>query len=261
MPEDDLAAAAASAPAVRQVVALTRWVGSGRKLTQTGQLTMADAGQLVTLLEIGDEIDPVIGTRRFRTRSSADLPRLALVVAWAKATGLLRVVHGRLVPVKTNQRLLDRPVELWTVMFAAFDQLGPALCPPGWFASLLGEDFSDGMTVLFASIAGGGGATRIEKAQEQVWSVLSTRYYLDEATTEQLGHIRKATDRDLHRAARELVAFGALAEDGETLHLSPAAEKVLSARFAAVQPGAQIAQSRSLCWTPTHQCGDVCSCP
>jgi hypothetical protein len=242
MPEEDLAAAAASAAALRQVVALTRWIGPGRKVTQTGQLTMADARHLVGLLETGDQIDPVIGTRMFRTRSSAELPRLAIVLAWAKAVGLLRVVHGRLVPVKKNQRLLDRPVDLWTAMFTAFDQLGPALCPPGWFASLLGEDFSDGIAVLFASIAGGGGAARIEEAQERVWSALSTRYYLEEATTEQLGHIRKATDRDLRRAAGELVAFGALTKDGETLHLSPAAEKVLRARFAAVQPGDQIAQ-------------------
>lgn len=166
MPEEDLAAAAASAPALRQVVALTRWIGPGRKLTQTGQLTMADARHLVGLLETGDEIDPVIGTRMSRTRSSAELPRLAIVVAWAKAVGLLRVVHGRLVPVKKNQRLLDRPAELWTPMFAAFDQLGPALCPPGWFASLLGEDFSDGIAVLLATIAGGGGGrARIEDAR------------------------------------------------------------------------------------------------
>jgi hypothetical protein len=95
---------------------------------------MADARHLVGLLETGDEIDPVIGTRMFRTRSSAELPRLAIVVAWAKAVGLLRVVHGRLVPVKKNQRLPDRPVDLWTAMLTAFDQLGPALCPPGWFA-------------------------------------------------------------------------------------------------------------------------------
>ncbi|WP_207229900.1 hypothetical protein [Krasilnikovia cinnamomea] len=134
IPEEDLAAAAASAPALRQVVALTRWIGPGRKPPQTGQLTMADARHLVGLLEPATRFDPVIGTRMFRTRSSAELPRLAIVVAWAKAVGLLRVVHDRLVPVKKNQRLLDQPADLWIVMFTAFDQLGRALCPPGWFA-------------------------------------------------------------------------------------------------------------------------------
>src|SRR5215207_9324944 len=126
MSDEDLAVAAASARALRQVTALTRWVGTGRKLTQTGQLTMADARHLVGLLDTGDEIDPVIGERVFRTRSSAELPGLAVVLAWAKAAGLVRVVHGRLIPVKKNQRLLDQPTQLWAAMFAAFDQLGPA---------------------------------------------------------------------------------------------------------------------------------------
>src|SRR3954453_23017867 len=155
MSEEDLAAAAASAPALRQVVALPRWVGPGRKLTQTGQLTMADARHLVGLLNTGDEIDPVIGERVFRTRSSADPPVLAIMVAGAKAAGLIRVVHGRLVPVKKNQRLIDRPVQLWNVMFAAFNQLGPAICPSGWFPSLFAGNFADGTAVLFGGIANG----------------------------------------------------------------------------------------------------------
>jgi hypothetical protein len=124
MSEEGLAAAAASARALRQVAALTSWAGTGRKLTQTGHLTMADARHLVGVLETGDEIDPVIGERVFRTRSSAELPGLAIVLAWAKAAGLLRVVRGRLVPVKKNQRLLDQPTGLWAAMFAVFDQLG-----------------------------------------------------------------------------------------------------------------------------------------
>src|SRR5256885_1088680 len=129
MGEDDVAAAAASTRALTQVTALTRWVGAGRKLTQTGQLTMVDARHLLGLLDTGDEMDPVIGERVFRTRSSAELLGLATVLAWAKAAGLVRVVHGRLVPVKKNRRLLDQPTKLWTAMFAAFDQLGPGICP------------------------------------------------------------------------------------------------------------------------------------
>src|SRR3954454_13307199 len=149
MSEDDLATAAASASALRQDTAFTRWVGQGRKLTQTGQLTMPDPGHLVGLLNTGDEIDPVIGERVFRTRSSAELPVLAIVVAWAKAAGLVRPVRGRLVPGQKNQRLIDRPAQLWSTMFAAFNELGPAVCPSGWFQSLLGENFADSIAILF----------------------------------------------------------------------------------------------------------------
>jgi hypothetical protein len=245
MPEDDLAAAAASAPALRQVTALTRWVGDGRKLTQTGQLTMADARHLVDLLDTGDKIDPVIGERVFRTRSSAELPVLAIVVAWAKAAGLVRVVHGRLVPVKKNQRLIDRPVQLWNLMFAAFNQLGPAICPSGWFPSLFAGNFADGTAVLFGGIANGGGAAPTEALQEEVWSALSARYYLDEATGEQLARLRKATGHDVRRAAAGLVSLCALAEDQAAagmLRLTPLAERALRSRYGDVAPGDQIAQ-------------------
>lgn len=49
--ELDLTADAASARALTQVTALIRWVGAGRKLTQTGRLTMAHARELVDLLD------------------------------------------------------------------------------------------------------------------------------------------------------------------------------------------------------------------
>lgn len=240
-----MAAAVASARALRQVAALTRWVGAGRKLTQTGQPTMADARHLVALLETGDEIDPVIGDRVLRTRSSADLRGLAVVVAWAKAAGLLRVVRGRLVPVKKNQGLLDQPTALWAAMFAAFDQLGAVICPSGWFASLLGEDFADGMAVLFAGIAEGGGAVDVDEVQERVWSTLAARYYLDDATDEQLNRLRKVTAGDLRRAVDELVALGALAEDDANngrLRLTPLADWALRSRYGAVTPGDPVAQ-------------------
>jgi len=148
MSELALAADSAAARVLMQVVALTRWVGTGRKLTQTGRLTMVDARELVSLLETGDEIDPAIGDRVFRTRSSEDLRGLATVVVWAKAVGLVRVVHGRLVPVKKSARLVDRPRELWIAMFEAFDKLGEAICPSGWYTSLLGHDFADGIAAL-----------------------------------------------------------------------------------------------------------------
>jgi hypothetical protein len=245
MGEDDVAAAAGSARALGQVTTLTRWVGAGRKLTQTGQLTMADARHLVGLLDTGDEIDPVVGGQMFRTRSSADLSGLATVLAWAKAAGLIRVVRGRLVPVKKNQRLLDQPKALWDVMFAAFDQLGPVICPSGWYTSLLGEDFADGIAALFTGIAEGGGSMPTDEAQQRVWSTLTARYHLDDATDEQMRHLRAVTDRDLRRAVGELVALGALTEDdvnSGTLRLTPLADRALRARYGVAAAGDQVAQ-------------------
>jgi hypothetical protein len=61
----------------------------------------------VELLETGDVLD-----LRFPIHSSAELRRLTLLVEWAKACRLVRVGHRRIVPVRRNAKLLDRPLEL-----------------------------------------------------------------------------------------------------------------------------------------------------
>ena len=48
----------------------------GRKLTATGRIGLAYARQLVELLGTGDTIDPEVGGRVFKTRSSEDLAHL-----------------------------------------------------------------------------------------------------------------------------------------------------------------------------------------
>jgi hypothetical protein len=67
------------------------WVGDGRKLTQTRRIRLVDARHLVELLGTGDTIDPKIGDRVFKTKSSEELGYLTRLVEWAKAARLVRV--------------------------------------------------------------------------------------------------------------------------------------------------------------------------
>jgi hypothetical protein len=80
-PDERLAAAAAEAEPLRRLRVFTGRVGTGRKLTQTGRITLADARELVRLLGTGDVIDPKIGDRVFRTTSSEELPGITTVVS------------------------------------------------------------------------------------------------------------------------------------------------------------------------------------
>jgi hypothetical protein len=125
-------AAAAKSALVGQVVDFVQWVGDGRKLTQKGASTLADARVLVDRLGTGDRIDPVIGDRVFKTKSSVELLGLTLIVEWSKAARLVRVVRGRLVPVKKSTALLERPAKLWMALFEVFGRLGTAFLPWGW---------------------------------------------------------------------------------------------------------------------------------
>src|SRR6266508_2166116 len=131
-PDERLTAAAAEAEPVRQLRMFTGWVGSGRTLTQTGRVTLADARELVGLLGTKDRLDPKIGDRVFRTKSSEELPGITTVVTWAKACRLVRVTGGRLVPVQRNAGLRDHPMELWARMCETFPRRcgGGCYCPP-----------------------------------------------------------------------------------------------------------------------------------
>lgn len=97
-----LEAAAENAELTGQIRSFLAWVGPGRKLTQTGCIGLADARHLVELLGTGDRIDPEIGGRVFKTRSSEDLAHLNRIVQWAKAARLVRVSGTKLMPAKKN---------------------------------------------------------------------------------------------------------------------------------------------------------------
>src|SRR5260370_21007310 len=126
---NDLEAAAEHAVRAGEVRSLVAWVGSGRKLTQTGRIGLADARHLVELLGTGDTIDPKIGDRVFKTKSSEELAHLTRIVEWAKAARLVRVSGTRLVPVKKNATLPGRPLDLVMTMLEAYPNLRKSLFP------------------------------------------------------------------------------------------------------------------------------------
>jgi hypothetical protein len=101
VPSDvDVTLSQEAAPILVMFRDLAAHVGSGRKLTQKGHLTLADARTLVDLLGTGDLMDQQFGDRTFRTTSSDRLYRLRQVFSWAKKAGVVRVVHGKVVATK-----------------------------------------------------------------------------------------------------------------------------------------------------------------
>src|SRR6266516_7398289 len=136
---NDLEAAAEHAVLTGQVRSLVAWVGSGRKLTQTGRIGLADARHLVEVLGTGDTIDPKIGDRVFKTKSSEELAHLTRIVEWAKAARLVRVSGTRLVPVKKNATLPGRPLDLVMAMLEAYPKLGKVAVPQGRLPPVAGR--------------------------------------------------------------------------------------------------------------------------
>ncbi|WP_182546025.1 hypothetical protein [Halosaccharopolyspora lacisalsi] len=147
-PEPELIEAARAADIVARLRTFAGWLGTGRTLTRTGRLTVAQGRELAESLGV-DRSAPA------KTRSSASLPQVSLTVAWAKKAGIARTVKGKLVPVKKAAPLLDKPLELWGRAFDAFGKLGVDLCDSG-SASLLACSFDEVLPVLWWGLYSGG---------------------------------------------------------------------------------------------------------
>lgn len=128
-PDDDtVAASRAAAPILAKFAALAEFAGAGRKLTQKGNLTLADARALVDLLQTGDVMDPDFGSRTFKTTSAAELGGLRHIFLWARKAGVVRVAHGRMHATKRGLAIAKDPA-------AFFDRAVDGLLAAGPLAS------------------------------------------------------------------------------------------------------------------------------
>lgn len=125
VPDEDRArASAAECALLAKARLLVDFVGEGRKLTQTGNVTLADARQLVTLLDTKDRFDETIGDRTFKTHSAADLPRLGFIVRVATKARFVRSVKGKLMATKAGRDLGRDPLTDLYRLVEAIDGIG-----------------------------------------------------------------------------------------------------------------------------------------
>jgi hypothetical protein len=209
-PEAELAAAADAAPAIERLRRFTSWVGEGHKLTQKGRLTLADAKALVELLGTADGVDPVIGDEVFRTRSSAELPEVAITFAWARAARLVRVVHGRVVSVKRSRPLLGRPLDLWERALEGLRQLGPDIFDEQLLWSFLADDLDSLIPALLSSLYLADEPVPLRALADHAWNDVRGHYVLDGEPSERLATWRWKVAADLDRILRHLELLGAV---------------------------------------------------
>ncbi len=129
----EVAASRAAAPILASFAAFAEFTAGGRKLTQTGNLSLADGRALVELLDTGDVIDVRIGDRTFKTKSSGELYRLRQIFTWARKAGVVRVAHGRVHATKKGLAIAKDPA-------AFFDRAVDALLAVGSLASQRNAD-------------------------------------------------------------------------------------------------------------------------
>jgi len=213
----DLEAAARTARLTVQVRSFLDWLGEGRKLTQTGRIGLADARYLVAFLDTGDVIDPEIGDRIFKTKSSEELAYLTRIVEWAKVARLIRVTGTRLTPVKKNAALADRPLELVQALLVAYPKLGKSLFPRStWRQSIVGDEFADISAELLTALLTSIGPCTLATLSDMAYDMIASRYMLGRLTEQQHDWLRRTITVDIEIAMSALSVLGVVALDART---------------------------------------------
>jgi hypothetical protein len=113
---DELAAAAEEVPTLVHIETLRQHLGTGVRLTPTGNLKVVDARAIGA--GIGDPTLAWLDQRGDHLRSADQLGFLSLVFRLARAAGAVRVVSGRLLPTAAWGRLsaLERAHKLYRAL-------------------------------------------------------------------------------------------------------------------------------------------------
>jgi hypothetical protein len=205
-PEDELRRRAGASTVVGQLRGLAEWAGrDGRAVTAAGRLRMADARELVDVLGTGDKAEGV--------RSSADLPRLGLLVEWAKKARLVRVVKGRLCAVARARPVLADPLQLWLRAFEACFELRQALigARSGWHEeSMLFDAYEDVLEDVLNTLYSLPYPMPWPRLRDSVHLAHRARFQLDGGSDIQHRMWFEHADRDLCKVLDTLVDLGAI---------------------------------------------------
>jgi len=203
-----LAEWAAQAPAVARLLGFVAWVGAGRQLTETGRLRLADAREVAAALHLPDVVD--------RTEPY----ELSVTFAWAKAARVVRVVKGRLVPVKSAAKLLADPLALARRAFEAFFTLREAVCGAGWGESLIAWRFDEATFGLVMGFYLAQQPVARHDLEEIAFHIAQESALVD-VTARRDEISRRLCDNDVRRILAQLTLLGAVTQAGNHAELTP----------------------------------------
>lgn len=235
LPDDaEVAASKAAAPILAKFAAFAAFVGTGRKLTQTGRLTLADARALVEELGTGDVVDEVIGDQTYKLKSSDDLTGLRQIFAWARKAGVVRVAHGRVIATKRGLAIARDPGAFFDRSLDALLDIGPLASQRhtgGWFAWPEVDELLDTLAVeLLVGPYAAQGAVPVEDFVQVATSVVLDGFEFPAMQHDRVG--RRITN-DISDMLRILELAGVVRCDGGSVELTPAGTAAVNHKLAA----------------------------
>ena len=219
-PESEVREAAREAVASRQMRDLVGFVGAGRKLTDQGNLSLADGKTLVTLLGTDDQFEWSRGGEVGpRVRSSKELRELDLLFRLALAAGFLEQPGTRSVRVGPEARLLESdPLEAAGLLLeAALIEVGLVQHRRGndhygfgWYA----EEVDEALTRLLLDLYLETDPVPIDEIIEEFWDDLLDVFDLDDVEEDKLDMHQHLMEYSVRRALHQLQALGVVEESG-----------------------------------------------
>jgi hypothetical protein len=213
-PEEELAAAAASSLLVQRLGRFVAWLGEGRRLTQAGNLTVADGKELLGVLGVTEVTDPRTQERLRRVRSSADIAEVGFLTGLAKGAGLARPRRGRLVSTKRGRTLAGQPLEVWEQVLEVLTDLGPlgAAWQGGWRPFWV-EFLDRGTRDLLVALYRAGEPVPLDDLAASAWDDVDRAFDLGDDPSKLEGW-RSGVARDVGRIVRRLEELGAVQRIG-----------------------------------------------
>jgi hypothetical protein len=216
-PEHELVEAARASILFERTRRLVSFVGGGRKLTDKGNLTLADGKELVQILGTAERVDPEIGERKYRTPSSTHLHGVDLTFRVALAAGFLDAPNTRKVLIGRHAALLDsEPLEAIGYLFGALVQdVGPTAhrwgsdrYGWGWYADDLDAYLLAVMVQLYREQAPLG----IDEIADEFWEMELEEYDFDDVEPDKLDFHKGLVNHAFRRAFDRLRELGLLVQ-------------------------------------------------
>lgn len=204
--EAEVTADVAVAALPAKVRALRDYLGeNGVPLTAKGNLKLADGRALVELLDTGDDIDPQIGSRVFRTMSTQELRSLMFLVGVARRAGAVRLYRNRLAPVEAWAKRPD--VDAAAKLFASVIEPGPLPTDGTGFFNDVYETVNGGVVTWLSRLLEPGSSLEFDAIHEMNKGAIRVQF--DDEFIERYVS-GTSLERDLSQVLAALVMTGAV---------------------------------------------------
>jgi hypothetical protein len=214
---DERVGAASESVWLRRILDFVDWVADGQPLTKdSNNITLAGARALIEILDADEQMDEQIGDRRFKTRSSTELPTVDLAYRWARAAGLVKVRKGRLTRTARGESARDEdPADLVRrLTWALVERVGilahrwrnAGRYAWDWHVPTVDAMIGEWLLMLYDVEA-----ADIDDLAEEAWDQLDVEFDLSRIPAPTLEMQREGVGRDVLRSFRMLEGLGLVA--------------------------------------------------